>query len=89
MDVMLQTQAAKGTKSGDSEMVEEPQISWVSSTLTWAHSLVFVVNAAFSMQSEIDKIEAQARKEKEQDEPILVSNARRASDAIKKRQKSL
>lgn len=50
---------------------------------------MFVVNAAFSMQSEIDKLEAQARKEKEQDEPILVSNARRASDAIKERQKTL
>jgi hypothetical protein len=41
------------------------------------------------MQSEIDKIEAQARKEKEQDQPILISNARRASDAIKQRQKSI
>ncbi|GAB5591764.1 hypothetical protein Unana1_06664 [Umbelopsis nana] len=39
--------------------------------------------------SEVDAIEEQARKEKEQDEPILAANARRLSDAIKKRQLSL
>jgi hypothetical protein len=34
-------------------------------------------------------MEEKARKEKEQDEPVLAANARRMSDAIKERQKSL
>ncbi|CAO3670992.1 unnamed protein product [Umbelopsis ramanniana] len=39
--------------------------------------------------SQIDAMEEKARKEKEQDEPVLAANARRMSDAIKERQKSL
>ncbi|KAI9282412.1 hypothetical protein BC943DRAFT_328735 [Umbelopsis sp. AD052] len=39
--------------------------------------------------SQIDAMEEKARKEKEQDEPILTANARRMSDAIRERQKSL
>ncbi|KAH8547708.1 hypothetical protein BGW37DRAFT_228149 [Umbelopsis sp. PMI_123] len=39
--------------------------------------------------SQVNAMEEKARKEKEQDEPILSANARRLSDAIKQRQKSL
>ncbi|KAJ2959193.1 hypothetical protein NQZ79_g5340 [Umbelopsis isabellina] len=38
---------------------------------------------------EVDKLEQQARKEREQDEPTLKANARRTSDAFKERQNSM
>ncbi|CAM0140787.1 hypothetical protein VKS41_008061 [Umbelopsis sp. WA50703] len=39
--------------------------------------------------NEIDKLEEKARQEREQDEPTLKANARRASDALKERQNSI
>jgi hypothetical protein len=41
------------------------------------------------LQNEIDKLEEKARQEREQDEPTLKANARRASDALKERQNSI